>query len=227
MAEGDLWHCLRAIVIKTHSLPSIEDRKQWTKSIANGLIFVHSSGFVHNDLKPQNILMVRDVKTKELMPKISDFGHSRRAVRHNGTPIRGSVRYGTPYYTPPECLLNKDIEDMRVSDVWAFGIIVFQLMVDRNPFPPFTKLDRFDPIKVKARVQVLRNHNVHLSTRGLTLFSQEDRLNFQIFIRRLLEPEVSMRESLDRIVEDKWLEERPDSVDIRTSKPLIHSKSII
>ena len=74
-----------------------------------------------------------------MVPKISDFGHSRRAVRLNGTPIRGSVRYGTAYYTPPECL--------RLSDVWAFGIIVFQLVISRNAFPSFSKLDRRDQLK--------------------------------------------------------------------------------
>ena len=221
MAEGDVMQYMRAMKAKD-SLPTMETRRQWTKSIANGLLFIHSSGFVHNDLKLQNILIVRDMKSNELVPKISDFGHSRRAVRLDGTPIRGSVRYGTAYYAPPECLLNKDIEDMRLSDVWAFGLLVFQLVIGRNPFPPFSKLDRRDPVKVKARVQVLRNHNVHLSTRGLTNYSPEERTEFQIFIRRLLEPEVSMRENLDRIIEDKWLEDRNPSENSQTdSSPAI------
>ena len=79
------------------------------------------------------------------------------------------------------------------------------------PFPPFNNLDRRDPIRVKARVQVLLNHSAHQSTRGLDVFSQEDRQEFQNFMRRLLEPNASIREGLDRIVEDKWFEDRKRS----------------
>ena len=64
---------------------------------------------------------------------------------------------------------------------------------------------------MKARVQVLLNHSAHQSTRGLDLLSQEDRQEFQKFVRRLLEPKASMREGLDRIVKDKWFEDRKRS----------------
>ena len=117
MALGDVIQCLSAMRTRSHSLPSMETKRQWTKSIVNGLRYVHRSGFVHNDLKLQNILIVRDLKTNEISPKISDFGHSRQAVKQDGTPIRGNSLYGTAYYSPPECLAKKDIVDMRLSDV--------------------------------------------------------------------------------------------------------------
>ena len=183
----------------------------WSIGTVSGLRFVHRSGLLHNDLKLDNILMVRDKSTDRLVPKIADSGLSIRCLKEDGNLIRGQSRYGTTNCAPPECLLHQEVEDMRLMDIWAFGLIVYQLVTNHSPFPVFSRTDRLDPLKLSARVDLLMAYEVREHLPGLSRISEDDRQEFIALLSRLLEPNVLQRKSIEVIAKDSWFQQRERS----------------
>jgi len=95
------------------------------KQVCSGLGEAHAAGIVHRDLKPGNIMI-----DKEGNAKILDFGIAR-AVGAQGVTAEGSV-IGTPEYMSPEQVEGKE-SDHR-SDIYSFGVILFEMVTGRLPF---------------------------------------------------------------------------------------------
>jgi eukaryotic-like serine/threonine-protein kinase len=91
--------------------------------ILSGLAAAHRSGILHRDLKPENVLLADDGRVK-----LGDFGLARAITAHTST---GSL-VGTVAYLSPE-LVTRGIADAR-SDVYASGIMLFELLTGRQPF---------------------------------------------------------------------------------------------
>jgi serine/threonine-protein kinase len=90
----------------------------------------HNKGVVHRDIKPDNVFLARD--GKKIVPKLLDFGISKvRSSDMKQTEV--GMLMGTPAYMPPELLQGARDADAR-SDVWAFGVMLFQLIAGRLPF---------------------------------------------------------------------------------------------
>lgn len=96
------------------------------KMILEGLAAAHSLGVQHRDLKPANVLLGKDGRLK-----LADFGLARAPDSQTLT-IKG-VHAGTPVYTAPEVFRGK-APDMA-SDVYSFGILFLELLLDGHPFP--------------------------------------------------------------------------------------------
>ncbi len=91
----------------------------------------HAAGVVHRDLKPANLFVSSDVDGSACV-KVLDFGVSKLSnVTQGLTQERQAL--GTPYYMSPEQLISSRTVDAR-SDVWALGIIVYQLVTGELPF---------------------------------------------------------------------------------------------
>lgn len=100
--------------------------------IASGMKYLHSHSIIHRDLKPDNILL-----DDYLFPLIADFGLSKM-----NSNTRDSLNYqslagikGTPIYLAPECLENDEYSP--ATDVYAYGIVVYEIMTGENPFAHF------------------------------------------------------------------------------------------
>jgi serine/threonine protein kinase len=97
-----------------------------------GLEAAHGRGVLHRDLKPENIFLARDGETT--VAKIVDFGVAKfvgdDAERVKMT--RTGALVGTPAYMSPEQALGEEV-DVR-SDVWATGVLLFEMLAGRLPF---------------------------------------------------------------------------------------------
>ncbi|KAL8744751.1 MAG: hypothetical protein Q9190_003049 [Brigantiaea leucoxantha] len=108
------------------------DAKQITIDVLEGLKIMHSEGFTHRDLKPQNIFVVQ--KTPRWWVKIGDFGITKR-VGSDQTALRTET--GTPYFSAPEV----EPDDYRVSvrytsavDLWSLGCVIYNVLTKSYPF---------------------------------------------------------------------------------------------
>ncbi|MBI4859676.1 MAG: protein kinase [Candidatus Riflebacteria bacterium] len=99
--------------------------------ILRGLRAAHDKGIVHRDLKPENILI-----STEGSAKIADFGlakAARQAVDESlGMSERTGKLFGTPPYMSPEQCRGKPTGP--ATDLYAFGVILFQMLTGRLPF---------------------------------------------------------------------------------------------
>jgi tetratricopeptide (TPR) repeat protein/predicted Ser/Thr protein kinase/TolB-like protein len=95
------------------------------KQVCSGLGEAHDEGIVHRDLKPSNIMIDREGNAK-----ILDFGIAR-AAGSQGVTAEGSV-IGTPEYMAPEQVEGKEAD--RRADIYAFGVIMFEMVTGRLPF---------------------------------------------------------------------------------------------
>ncbi|MCC6663731.1 MAG: serine/threonine protein kinase [Polyangiaceae bacterium] len=110
-------------------LPEVE-AVQMLLPIAHALAAAHAKGIVHRDVKPENIFLARDdVATTQ--PKLLDFGivkveHSNRRLTMDGSVL------GTPDYMSPEQAKGEEINGQ--TDLWAFGVVLYELVAGRRPF---------------------------------------------------------------------------------------------
>jgi serine/threonine protein kinase len=104
--------------------------------VGTTLEYIHREGFAHNDVKPDNVLFRRELKVGErLEPVLIDFGVAAKLVRPQ---LDGSVVYMAPERlqesrepSPPEMLA---AADPAKADVWSMGILLYRLLVGREPF---------------------------------------------------------------------------------------------
>ncbi len=95
----------------------------------------HTLGIVHRDLKPANLFCVKRAEAPFI--KVLDFGISKVTAAGGNlsrlSMTRTSALMGTPYYMSPEQLESARDVDGR-SDVWTFGVILFELISGHVPF---------------------------------------------------------------------------------------------
>ena len=95
----------------------------------------HAAGIVHRDLKPENLFLTRTVGGSPKM-KVLDFGVSKSA-RLADDPraklTRTRTVLGSPLYMAPEQMRSSRDVDAR-GDVWALGVVLFELLTGRSPF---------------------------------------------------------------------------------------------
>lgn len=96
--------------------------------ISYGMMHIHNCKAIHRDLKPGNILI-----DKNFHPHISDFGLSKFTKAGHSKDM--SRFGGTPEYMAPEIISSKPYNEK--VDVYAFGIIMFQVVTDCMPYPLF------------------------------------------------------------------------------------------
>ena len=108
-----------------HDPVLLENIAQILIDMATALEHVHSSGFMHLDFKPENVLVTRNGGIR-----LVDFDLSRPIPEK---PKQARRNPGTPAYMAPEQFQRRPI-DQRV-DIFAFGVAAYELLTNQKPFP--------------------------------------------------------------------------------------------
>lgn len=106
---------------------ALEERLEILRQAAHGLEYAHVCGVVHRDVKPSNLRLLPDGRVK-----VMDFGVAKlrgaksRLTRTGATP-------GTLAYMAPEQLRGETVDGR--ADLFAFGVVAYELLSYRHPFP--------------------------------------------------------------------------------------------
>lgn len=106
---------------------TLEETGELLKVIAGGLDYAHTSGILHRDMKPSNILI-----DKNEQAYITDFGLARIAEAGAST-ISHDMMLGTPFYISPEQAQGQKELDSR-TDIYSLAVILYELITGRVPF---------------------------------------------------------------------------------------------
>lgn len=115
---------LRDVLNENKMLP-VSQVLDITIQVAKGLSYAHEHGIVHRDVKPSNVMIIRDGHVK-----ITDFGIARMASASVRTQT-GMV-LGSPKYMSPEQVLGK-VTDQR-SDIFSLGVMLYEMLTGQVPF---------------------------------------------------------------------------------------------
>jgi hypothetical protein len=107
-----------------------KQQKAYAISIAKGLFYLHSKGIVHCDLKSANILISAHHEAK-----LTDFGISKTATQSIKATAEKSQAIA---WQAPECL-QKHPKFTMESDIYAFGMIVWEMVTGKRPFASLDK----------------------------------------------------------------------------------------
>lgn len=108
---------------------SAEETARIVADLAAALHTAGRAGFVHRDVKPENVLL--DETTGRAM--LADFGIARAMVASDAGPNTGQgIAVGTPAYMSPEQAAGEEI-DIR-SDLYALGVVAYEMLAGQPPF---------------------------------------------------------------------------------------------
>ncbi|WP_330240455.1 protein kinase domain-containing protein [Streptomyces sp. NBC_00525] len=114
--------------------------------VCEGLRQLHEAGWVHGDLKPGNVLLMKDGTAR-----LGDFN---MAAELEGTHAY-SPAFSTADYTPPELLWSevgeRGMQIRKTADIWAFGVLVHLVLTGSHPLPGGTPTARRDAAVRYAR----------------------------------------------------------------------------
>ncbi|MCZ7684993.1 MAG: protein kinase [Sandaracinaceae bacterium] len=127
------WSCSRArasAISCAASGPAWRARCASWRGMLEPLAKAHAKGFVHRDLKPDNVFLTEEEGGRERV-KILDFGLAREVTK--GGPTRTGITFGTPEYMSPEQAMSA--RKVRApGDVWSVGVMLYELLSGTHPF---------------------------------------------------------------------------------------------
>ncbi len=112
------------------------DAARMVELLARAMHHAHEHNIVHRDLKPANVLLTADGA-----PKITDFGLAKRLEGDSSSQTRSGSILGTPSYMAPEQALGEVHQIGPLTDVWALGAILYELVTGRPPFLASNPMD--------------------------------------------------------------------------------------
>ena len=116
---------LKDILADGQSVPAVGLTVDWIEQIARGLGFAHENDIVHRDVKPSNIMVVRDG-----LAKITDFGIARMPT--SAVKTMTGLILGSPRYMSPEQVIGKTLDHR--TDIFSLGVVLHETLTGMPPF---------------------------------------------------------------------------------------------
>lgn len=170
--------------IKNQVPMALSQKLRIAAQVAEALDHAHSKGIIHRDVKPGNV-MVAD----EGHPKLMDFGIAKRedaGLTQTGTFL------GTPSYASPEQIKEGTVDNR--SDIFSFGVMVFELLSGQSPFPGTSintilyRIVNEPPVEVKPPVTgILPEAWARVFDKALAKKPQDRHASCTAFVRDLVD----------------------------------------
>lgn len=146
----------------------------WVVQMGKALASIHEAGVMHGDVRPDNFVFAPDGSGEIL--ELSILGMAKALPQASN---KAALRAEIPLYDSPERVQNAETVDWR-SDLWSFGVIIFELLTGRVPFPAEQAIE--------ARIEIVADPVPAPSKTNPDLNEEVDR-----FFERALERDIERR----------------------------------
>ncbi|PRP87384.1 putative LRR receptor-like serine/threonine-protein kinase [Planoprotostelium fungivorum] len=196
----------------------------WCNGIALGMLHLHKENVVHRDVSrcvwmgrkadPEQLAVRNILLTKHLEPKVTDFGMSRvtEAAEEGGSKTNTNI--GPVKWMAPEAL--KERKYSNKSDVWSFGVVIWEIINVIEPFPDLSPVEAAVAIVAHGKRLDIPDTDANLQMLMRICWSElpEDRPNFAQIVRSF-----TVGNSLVSDVDEELLKNRftiDDPVDVES-----------
>jgi len=157
-----------------------ENQIKIARGIASGMYHLVSENIIHRDLAARNVLL-----TKDLTPKISDFGYSR-LVQESDSGNKTTSTVGPLKWMAPESITEQIYNEK--TDVWSFGVTIWELITASDPYPELSPIEAAFQVSREKRTLKIPESDLLILTEILTScfqFYPQNRATFKEIYEKL------------------------------------------